>query len=104
MTTQEQAIWIHCKTTDDILELSVTVDHREILTAHNDFKKAFNSEQCQSLWEILIHSYEDIWINSTATDTESNGKCGIFGFFPMISGMKMGCIFTPTLFNTHMNR
>ena len=101
-------------TIDRILALRVLVERRlefrqSLFTAYVDLKKAFDSVHREALWEILrlrgVPAKIIELISGLYSGTESAVKCGgaTSDFFPMNSGVRLGCVLAPTLFNTCMD-
>ena len=80
------------------------------VAAYVDLKKAFDSVDRGSLWELLrrrgVPSRVLDLIAALYTDTESAVKFGggTSRFFPVKSGVRQGCVLAPSLFNTCMDR
>ena len=92
-------------TIDRTLVLRVIVERRRgLLAAYIDLKKEFDTVHRKSLWEILrLRGIPTMIIELIAnlyTGTESAVKCGggLSSFFPVSSGVRQGCVLTPTLF------
>ncbi|KAG0723224.1 putative protein in type-1 retrotransposable element R1DM [Chionoecetes opilio] len=101
-------------TTDRILALRVLVERRRefrqgMLAAYVDLKKAFDSVHRESLWDLLrlrgIPARTIGLITGLYSGTESAVKCGagVSSFFPVNTGVRQGCVLTPSLFNACMD-
>ena len=98
-------------TIDRILGLRVLIERRleyqrGFIAAYVDFKKAFDSVDRRTLWDLLrrrgIPAGILSLISALYTDTESAIKSGggVSRFFQVKSGVRQGCVLAPTLFNT----
>ena len=98
-------------TIDRILGLRILIQRRleyrrSFMAAYVDFKKAFDSVDRGTLWELLrrrgIPAGILSLISALYTNTESAIKSGgdVSRFFPVNSGVRQGCVLAPTLFNT----
>ncbi|KAG0725535.1 Alpha-N-acetylglucosaminidase [Chionoecetes opilio] len=101
-------------TTDRSLALRVLVERRHefrqgMLAAYVDLKKAFDSVHRESLWDLLrlrgIPARTIGLMTGLYSGTESAVKCGagVSSFFPVNTGMRLGCVLAPSLFNTCMD-
>ena len=74
-----------------------------MLAASVNLKKAFDSVHRQALWD-LLHLREIPARNPTGlySGTVSAMKCGkgVSSFFPVNKGVRQGCVFASSLFNT----
>ena len=79
-------------------------------TAYVDLKKAFDSVHHEALWDLLclceIPAGTIELLSGLYSGTESAVKCGrgMSSFFPVHMGVRQGCVFAPSLFNTCMDR
>ena len=98
-------------TIDRILGLHVLIERRleyrqGFLAAYADFKKAFDSVDRRTLWDLLrrrgIPAGILSLISALYSDTESAIKSGgdVSRFFQVKSGVRQGCVLALTLLNT----
>ena len=103
-------------TTDRILALQVLVEccrefQQGMLAAFVDLKRPFDSVHCKALCDLLHLRGIPAGIIGLLSDlysrTESTVKCGggrgVSSFFPVHTGVRLGCILAPSLFNTYMD-
>ena len=101
-------------TVDRILGLRVLIERRleyrwGFIAAYVDFKKAFDSVDRRTLWDLLrrrgIPAGILSLISALYSDTESAIKSGgdISRFFQVKSSVRQGCVLVPTLFNTYID-
>ena len=80
-----------------------------LLAAYVDLCKAFESVSRDALWRILgLRGVPPKLIDLMSelySGTESAVKCGgtISDLFPVVTGVRQGCVLTPTLFSTCMD-
>ena len=96
---------------DRILALRVLTEHRGefrqgLLAVYGDLCKVFDSVNRDALWRILglsgvppklIHLMSELY-----SGTGSALRCGgtISDLFPVVTGVRQGCVLAPTLFST----
>ena len=101
-------------TIDWILGLRVLIERRleyrrGFIAAYVDFKKAFDSVDRRTLWDLLrrrgIPAGILSLISTLYSDTESAIKSGgdLSSFILVKSEVRQGCVLAPTLYNTHID-
>jgi len=101
-------------TVDRILALRVLTERlreydRAVIAAYIDFMKAFDSVSREALWKLLelrgIPPRLVSLISALYSGTESAVKCGAVtsDFFPVLTGVRQGCVLAPSLFSTCMD-
>ena len=99
---------------DRILALRVLTERRReswqgLLTAYVDLHKAFDSVNRDALWRILsLRGVPPKLINLMSelySGTESAVRCNdaISNLFPVVTGIRQGCVLAPTLFSACMD-
>ena len=99
---------------DRILAHRVLTKHRRefrqrLLAASVDFCKAFDSVNRDALWRIIgLRQVPPKLINLMSelySGAESGVRCGgtISDLFPVVTGVRQGCVLAPTLFSTCMD-
>ena len=99
---------------DRILALRVLTERRRefrqgLLAAYVDLCKAFDAVNLDALWRILgLRGVPPKLINlisETYSRAESAVRCGgtISDLFPVVTGVRQGCVLAPTLFSTCMD-
>ena len=101
-------------TIDRILPLRVLTECRQefrqgLLAAYVDLFKVFDSVNRSALWEILgLHGVPPKLIDLISelySGTESAIRCDgtISDLFPVVTGVRQGCVLAPTLFSSFMD-
>ena len=96
------------------LPFGVLTEHRRVFrqglfAAYVDLCKAFNSVNRDALWRILgLREVPPKLINLMSelySGTESAVRCGgtISDLFPVVTGVRRGCVLAPTVFSTCMD-
>ena len=101
-------------TIDRILALRVLTERRRefrqgLLAAFVDLCKAFNAVNRDALWRILglcgVPPKLIDLMSQLYSGTESAVRCGgtISDLFPVVTGVRQGCVLDPTLFSTYVD-